>query len=156
MNRKCTVKTVVDSFGTWMIHYKLEYHQAASQCRSSSSQGNHLYPGTAISVMRNLQVQSDNNLRKTQNCLILFNSLFGSQQYCLSCRGWDSLGDPLGHKVALVVIVSQFCLHAYCLSLGFSSSNSRTKKKKKKKSMQTVLLYRSCLTGSQRQCWGCA
>lgn len=56
--------------------------------------------------------------------------LFRSQQSCLSCRARDSCSDPLGHKVALAVIVSQFSFQAYCLSLGYLSSNSRRKKKK--------------------------
>lgn len=55
--------------------------------------------------------------------------LFRSQQSCLSCRARDSCSDPLGHKVALTVIVSQFSFQAYCLSLGYLSSNSRRKKK---------------------------
>lgn len=34
--------------------------------------------------------------------------------------------------MALAVIVSQFCFHAYCISLSYPSSNSRRKKKKEK------------------------
>lgn len=67
-------------------------------------------------------------MKKKSELLNFVLQLFRSQQYCLSCRAWDSSCDPLGHKVALAVIVSQFSFQAYCLSLGYLSSNSRRKK----------------------------